>query len=390
MNEGHIFIDGEIDSAMYDYVRGQIAQVTKSGATSLIVHLTSPGGSVNYGYNIYHKIKNLSIPKECIIEGNCMSIATFIALSCDKITALNPSRYMVHLPALGIKGTREDLMNGAKELEQIESEMIAAYSTKTGLSEEKLREMLTKESYMSAEEAKSYGFVDEVKQQSKAVAHAKMSKEYKGLFNSLREQFDKVAATMFGQEAKALAMQSDKGVLNIQAESGEALEGKAVTINGEPAPDGEYKLEDGKTVTVAGGMIASIKDSAPQQPAQESPEDKMKKLESENAAMKAELDALKQAKASADEAQQKLATAEKELATINATAKESREAFMRLREEFEALEKKTVGSDAPPAGAAMAEKKPAGGGAATTETELFLREYMPHLLDPNFKPVNKN
>lgn len=384
MNEGHIFIDGEINAQMYEYFKKQLE--ANLSASKITLHLSSPGGSVNLGYNIYHKLKNLSIPKECVIEGNCMSIATFISLACDKIIALNPSRYMIHLPSLGLEGTRADLENGARELEQIEQEMITAYQRKTKLPADQLKIMMTNETYMSAGEARQYGFVDEARNELKAVAKGKMNTEKKTIFNSFKESLDRFEAMLFGetQVPKAMSFQTDKGMLDIASEDG-AIEGKPATIGGQPAPDGEYKLEDGKMVTITGGMVASVIEGAPAPPPQESAEDKLKKMEAEFAAVKAENEQLKSAAAAATTTQQQLAATEQKLVTAEATATQTREAFAKLKTDYEALEKKVFGDGEKPKGPNAQERKPAGeGNTGVIETREFLKEFAPHLL--NLKP----
>ena len=72
-----------------------------------------------------------------------------------------------------------------------------------------------------------------------------------------------IPATTAAEEAKTI--NTDKGALSYE---GELAAGVAVTINGEPAPDGEYTAEDGRIIVVAGGVITEIKDAAPiQEPA---------------------------------------------------------------------------------------------------------------------------
>jgi ATP-dependent Clp endopeptidase proteolytic subunit ClpP len=380
MNEGHIFLDGEINAQMYEYFKRQLE--ANLSASKIILHISSPGGSVNLGYNIYHKLKNLPIQKECVIEGNCMSIATFIALACDKITALNPSRYMIHLPSMGLEGTRADLENGAKELQQIEQEMISAYQRKTNLPPDQLHSMMSSETYMSAEQARQFGFVDEVRNELKAVAKGKMSNEKKTIFNSFREKLDRMEAMLFGetQAPQAASFETDKGMLTVDGEG--PIEGKPATINGQPAPDGDYKLSDGKTITVSGGMITTVNEGTQPPPAPEAPEDKLKKMEAEFAALKAENEQLKSAQAAVQATEQKLVSAEQELVTVKASATQTREAFAQLKTEYESLEKKVVGDTAPPTGAKNSEKAPKEDeDSGMLNTKDFLKEYAPHLVN---------
>jgi ATP-dependent Clp endopeptidase proteolytic subunit ClpP len=348
MNEGHIFIDGEIDAYMFQSVKEQIE--ANRNASKLIVHMSSPGGSVYHGYNIYHKIKSLPITKEGIIEGSCMSIATFIMLACDKTFALNPSRYMIHLPSMGLEGTRSQLETGAKELELIEQEMISAYKEKTKLSDEKIRSMMTEETYMTAEEAKSFGFVDDIKVPLKAVAfgkrETKMKKIDKTIFDDLGNRIASAFKDLFAEGPKAQEMPLQDGrIIQISED------GMMAMIDGQPAPAGDYTTADGKVIKVGeGGMI--VQTPVPTETApQKTPEQlKIEALESELATIKASMASVETAKSQAEQAK----------AEAEAKVERTAQAFKGLQTEFEELKKKTIGDDAPPAGAQAHKKEPAG------------------------------
>lgn len=385
MSEAHIFIDGVIDDKMAAYVKAQLE--ANAGASKFIVHVSSPGGSVYQGYKIYHKLKSLNIPKEAIIEGECMSIATFVVMACDTVTALNPSRYMIHLPYMGLEGTSADLQNGARELQMIEQEIITAYKTKTGMDEVTLRQMMEKETYMSADEAREFGFVDAVDSTTlKAYAVGKTRKMEKNIFDNLSERITTMLAEVFGKDQpKNMDMQTDKGMLSIDAEDG-VIEGKPATIGGQPAPDGDYVLEDGKVITVSGGMVAGVKEAAPPPPAPESPEEKQKKMEDELAALRAENESLKAAKAAEE---QKVTAIQAQVASTQAQNTKAHEAMAMLKKEVEDLKKKTLGGDEPPKGPNAHKKEPVGESKKEywqAETAAFIDEYLPHLKNLN---VNK-
>lgn len=378
MKEGHIFIDGEINEEMMHYVSEQIA--LNRGAEKLIIHMHSPGGSVYQGYNIYHKLRSISIPKECVIEGSCMSIASFIAMACDKVVALNPSRYMIHLPLMGLEGTREDLMNGARELEIIENEIVDAYHSKTKLPKDQLMQMMKKETYMGATEAKTFGFVDEVREPLKAVAYGKrspMTKD-KSIFDNLGQRISAMMMEIFGP--KAMDIQTDKGMLHIESEDAN-ITGKPATIGGQPAPDGEYQLDDGKVISVSGGMVTEVKDGKTPPPPPESAEDKLKKMESDLAALRAENESLRSAAATATQAQETLNTVNAELETVKAQNVKAREAMASFQKEIDDLKSKTVGDEGAPKGPSAHKKKINEPSAVVDETDAFLAEFAPHILD---------
>jgi len=159
MNEGHIFINGQITRETLADVNQQLRNT--SASTSLVLHIASPGGSVYAGYNIYHALKNSGKPISVIVEGEAQSMASFLTmLGPSKIC--NPSRFMIHNPRSGVEGTADEMIQGANELIKIEDEMAQVYSQKTGIPIDKIKEMMSKETYLTAQEAKTLGFVDEV------------------------------------------------------------------------------------------------------------------------------------------------------------------------------------------------------------------------------------
>lgn len=161
MAEGHIWIDEQISQDTYEKVKKDIA--FHSAASSLVLHIASPGGSVYAGYKIYHALKNSQKPIQVLIEGEAQSMASYlVTLGPSKIC--NPSRFMIHNPRTGIEGvmTANDMIQGANELIKIENEMAQGYSQYTGIPIEKIKQMMANETVLSAQEAKELGFVNEM------------------------------------------------------------------------------------------------------------------------------------------------------------------------------------------------------------------------------------
>ena len=168
MNEGHIFLEGVIDSATVEDIKRQLS--VNSDADSLVLHISSPGGSVYDGYTIYHHLLSTGKKIKAIIEGQAQSMATFISLAATEIEMREPSVYMIHNPSQGLQGDADMLEGGADELRKIEDEMANAYAEKTKLPVEEIKKMMKKETRMNAFEAVQKGFVDRKVTQLKAVA----------------------------------------------------------------------------------------------------------------------------------------------------------------------------------------------------------------------------
>lgn len=157
---GEIWIEGEITEDTHEYVKSQLASMQAAGTVR--VNIYSPGGEVYAGYGIYNTLRNSGKRIETIITGRAESMATFIALAGDVVKICNPSTFMIHMPRMGVHGTAESFEQGASELRNIENVMIARYAEKSKLPPEQIREMMRKETSMSAVQAKQYGFADEI------------------------------------------------------------------------------------------------------------------------------------------------------------------------------------------------------------------------------------
>lgn len=381
VNEGQIFIEGEITPQLYDDVRRQIAQ--NQNAESIVVHIASPGGSVYDGYKIYHALKNTGKKITSVIEGEAQSMATFISLAGSTVEIKDPSRYMIHNPSQGIKGDSEALKTGYEELMKIEDEMAKAYSEKTKLPIEQIKAMMKKTSIMSAQEARQYGFVDKVTNHLRAVAKGTpvMKHEKKvNVFNQISNLFKQVATA----EATALDLQlQDGSVLTSDAQTEDTINGSNVTLAGAIAPDGDYTTVDGMVLTVAAGVVTNVVDptdsadaiqkqiadlqakltaktKVPPMPAPKMPipaPAKTAEAPDKIAALQAQLDALK--------AEKESVVAEKAEVTEKVTA---------LATQFEEFKKKTVGDDKAPDTGMVTEKKPfAIGGQFSSPSALGLQ-----------------
>lgn len=148
---------------------GEIAQ--------LDVHINSYGGSVFAGNAIVNLIENYKKKRKCsiytYIEGIAASMASVISTVGDKVYMANNSLYMVHKPLSYVSGNANDLEKEIEILNKVEDTLVANYMKKFNGTEEELRQMLSDETWLTAEEAQDYGFVDEIIDSVEIVASAK-------------------------------------------------------------------------------------------------------------------------------------------------------------------------------------------------------------------------
>lgn len=363
--EGHIFIDDVITPDTLAQVKAKLQEYKDS--PSITVHIQSPGGSVYAGYNIYHALKLSGKPIKTIIEGEAQSMATFIALAGSEIEICDPSVFMIHNPSSELQGTADQFIQGASELRNIESDMVAAYAAKTKLPEDQIREMMKKTTTLNATQAKQMGFVDKVLgNYMKAVA---IGKRKNMETSKLKKVLTMVAEVLTGGPSAIDLKTTDGKTVSIDSTDGEFV-GKTAMVDGQPA-NGEYPLEDGRVLVCAAGVVTEVRAvSAAAVPPAPAPPVMPPAAPVQTAEQKriAELEA-------------QLAASNTTKAEIESKVTAQAKALEDIKKELEEEEKKTVGDDAPPSLGLVPNKSPMAMGPNAAKqkenTMQFLLEAMP-------------
>jgi ATP-dependent Clp protease protease subunit len=131
------------------------------------LYINSPGGMVTAGLAVYDTMQYIKSPVTTVCMGMAMSFGALLlaAGTKGKRYCLPHARIMIHQPRIyggGIAGTVTDIDIETRELLDTKSKLIDILSRHTGQSIEKIRQDTERDYYMSAEEAKKYGVVDEV------------------------------------------------------------------------------------------------------------------------------------------------------------------------------------------------------------------------------------
>lgn len=128
----------------------------------LVIHINSYGGVMDAGFAIYNMLNTRKVKAEAVIESMCASIATVIAMACSPVKMAESGTFLVHKPMSGTYGNADDFAKSIELLDFYEDKLVKIYASRTGLSEDKLHEMIAKETWLSATDAKALGFVDEI------------------------------------------------------------------------------------------------------------------------------------------------------------------------------------------------------------------------------------
>lgn len=129
---------------------------------SLELWMNSIGGDLWAASEMYTALKDCNCEVLAIISGLCASAATIIMMGADHVSASPTSQIMVHLPQSYAEGDYHEMHRTIEMLESATEGMLNAYEEKTQLEREELRNLLERETWLSAEEAKTLGLVDDV------------------------------------------------------------------------------------------------------------------------------------------------------------------------------------------------------------------------------------
>lgn len=138
------------------------AKLNESGSKEILLSINSPGGSVFDAVAIFNALRNSGAKVTVRVLGIAASAASLIAMAGDKIIMPENTMMMIHNPLNSIYGNADEMREMADILDKVGTALIATYVSRTGLSEDDVKALLSAETYMTAAEAKEKGFCDEI------------------------------------------------------------------------------------------------------------------------------------------------------------------------------------------------------------------------------------
>ena len=160
-----VFVTGEIDDTMANLVIAQLLFLESEDPDKDIhLYINSPGGSVSAGLAIYDTMQYIKPDVSTICMGMAASMASVLlaAGAPGKRFALPYSRVMIHQPLGGVQGQASEIEITAREILRLRDEMNGILASHTGQTKEKIAQDTDRDNYMSSQQAKEYGLIDEV------------------------------------------------------------------------------------------------------------------------------------------------------------------------------------------------------------------------------------
>ena len=160
-----IFLGTEVNDYTANVIQAQLLYLDSADpGKDVSIYINSPGGSVYAGLGIYDTMQYISSDVATICTGIAASMAAvlLVAGTKGKRFALRHSRVMIHQPMGGAQGQASDVEITAREIQKLKQELYHIISDHSGQPFEKVERDSDRDYWMTSEEAKAYGMIDDV------------------------------------------------------------------------------------------------------------------------------------------------------------------------------------------------------------------------------------
>ena len=165
LKERIIFVTGEINDQMADIIVAQLLFLEfEDPEKDIQLYINSPGGSVTAGLAIYDTMNYIKCDVSTICIGMAASMGAFLLSggTKGKRFALPNSEIMIHQPSGGARGQATEIQIVAENILKTKKKLNEILAANTGRSYEEIARDTERDNYMTAQEAKEYGLIDEI------------------------------------------------------------------------------------------------------------------------------------------------------------------------------------------------------------------------------------
>jgi len=165
LRERIIFVTGQVEDNMAAVITAQLLFLESDNPKKDIwMYINSPGGVVTAGMAIHDTMQYIRPRVGTVCIGQAASMGSFLLAAGEEgmRVALSNSRIMVHQPSGGAQGMASDIEIQAKEILRIRSKMNELYAKYTGKPLKEIEKAMDRDTFLEADEAKTFGIVDEV------------------------------------------------------------------------------------------------------------------------------------------------------------------------------------------------------------------------------------
>ena len=165
LKEGIIFVTGQFQDSMASLITAQLLFLeAENPKKPIYMYINSPGGVVTAGLAVYDTMQYIKPDIATVCVGQAASMGSFIltAGTKGKRYSLPNARIMIHQPSGGAQGQATDIEIQAREILKVRARLNNLYVEHTGQPLDVIEKSMERDNFMTAEEAKEFGLVDEV------------------------------------------------------------------------------------------------------------------------------------------------------------------------------------------------------------------------------------
>ena len=165
LRERIIFLTGPVEDHMASVIIAQLLFLeSENPKKEVAMYINSPGGVVTAGMAIYDTMQFIKPKVSTLCVGQAASMGSLLLCAGDPGMrfALPNSRIMVHQPSGGFQGQASDILRHAEDIMKIKKRLNEVYVKHTGRDYDTIERTLDRDHFMSADEAKEFGIVDQV------------------------------------------------------------------------------------------------------------------------------------------------------------------------------------------------------------------------------------
>ena len=165
LKERIIFVSGPVHDEMATIIVAQLLFLeAENPAKEIAMYINSPGGVVTSGLSIYDTMQYIKPKVSTVCIGQAASMGSLLLSAGEKGMrfSLPNSRIMVHQPSGGYQGQATDILIHAQETQKLKTRLNEIYVKHTGQELEKVEAALERDNFMSPEQAKDWGLIDEI------------------------------------------------------------------------------------------------------------------------------------------------------------------------------------------------------------------------------------
>ncbi|MCD8050203.1 MAG: ATP-dependent Clp protease proteolytic subunit [Clostridiales bacterium] len=165
LNDRIVFLAGEVDDSQAQVIQAELLYLEAQDPDKDIqLYINSPGGSVTAGMAIYDTMQYIKCDVQTICSGMAASMGAFLLSSGTKgkRIALPNSEIMIHQPSAGTQGKVTDMEIDVEHFLKIKQNLNEILAANTGKPVETIKAETERDHWLTAEEAKAYGLIDQV------------------------------------------------------------------------------------------------------------------------------------------------------------------------------------------------------------------------------------